>query len=43
MTAWETLFTAIDKKTGQYLISSTKAKTTADQRVADITEGNTCG
>jgi hypothetical protein len=43
MTVWEKLFFAIDKKNGQYLISSTKAKTTADQRVADITEGNQCG
>jgi len=42
METWENLFYAVNKKTGSLLISSTKAKTTTDQRVADITEGNKC-
>ena len=43
METWENLFYAVNKKTGSLLISSTKAKTTTDQRVADITEGDKCG
>ena len=41
MSIWENLFFARDKKTGGDLISSTRAKTTAEQRVTDVTNSET--